>query len=228
VASDADRAQRFFVLTAGMDSPYDTEFDTEDPLNLGEAPRCPSCGGFVGGLPWRAPYRVNLELYGSEAGDFAEGTGDERLISERFAEAFRTEGLTGFESVHPVEVLKTRYMKRRRGRSQIEIPRYCVVYPCFGRGKVDVVLNRMRFKAAPTCRECGYAGVDAVHGFVLEPGTWGGEDVFRPRGLTGKIVVSERFKGLVERHGFTNVVLTPTEEYVWDPSNLGPAPLPEA
>jgi len=49
-------------------------------------------------------------------------------------------------------------------------------------------------------------------------------DVFRPRGLRGKIVVSECFKDRVERHGFTKRVLTPTEEYAWDPSNLGPAP----
>ncbi len=70
-------------------------------------------------------------------------------------------------------------------------------------------------------------GIDAINGFVLDPGTWGGEDVFRPRGMQGTLVVSERFKTLVERHGLTNMVLTPIEKYVWDPSNLGPAPLPQ-
>ncbi len=71
-------------------------------------------------------------------------------------------------------------------------------------------------------------GVNAINGFVLEPGTWGGEDIFRPRDLPGDIVVSERFKDFVELHGWTNMVLTPTEQFVWDPSNLGPAPLPKA
>lgn len=55
-----------------------------------------------------------------------------------------------------------------------------------------------------------------------------GEDVFRPRGMQGDIVVSERFKSFVERHGLTNMVHTPTEQFVWDPGTLGPAPLPTA
>ena len=49
-----------------------------------------------------------------------------------------------------------------------------------------------------------------------------------PRGMQGDIVVSERFKSFVERHGLTNMVLTPTEQFVWDPGKRGPAPLPTA
>nr|AYM53524.1 hypothetical protein [Cystobacter fuscus] len=70
------------------------------------------------------------------------------------------------------------------------------------------------------------SGIDTIHGFTLEPGTWRGEDIFRPRGLVGDLVVSERFKDFVERHGLTNMRLTPTEQFVRDPSHLGPAPLP--
>jgi hypothetical protein len=70
--------------------------------------------------------------------------------------------------------------------------------------------------------------VDSVHGFALEPGTWQGEDVFRPRGLQGDIVVSERFAELVKRHGFTNMKLIPTEEYVRDPLRKGPPAAPSA
>lgn len=62
----------------------------------------------------------------------------------------------------------------------------------------------------------------SVHGFALEPGTWHGEDVFQPRGLQGLIVVSEHFAQLVERHGLTNMRLTPIEEYTWDPLERGP------
>ncbi|MBN1203629.1 MAG: hypothetical protein JXB05_01725 [Myxococcaceae bacterium] len=64
--------------------------------------------------------------------------------------------------------------------------------------------------------------MDSVHGFTLEPGTWQSEDVFRPRGLRGSILVSERFAQFVQRHGFTNMKLIPTEEYVMDPLRLGP------
>ncbi len=227
MASESTNAQRFFVLQEAMGSRHDTDCDTIEPCNVGDAPRCPRCGDVVGLLKWLPPYRVALELHGEEPGDYIRGTGYERLVSERFAEAFRAEGLTGLEGFHPVEIARVRFMKKRV-RKPITAPRYYVVWPCFGRAAVDLVLNRVRFAPPLSCMECRCTGIDAVHGFVLEPGTWAGEDIFRPRGMQGDIVVSERFKVFVERHGLTNMVLTPTEQIVWDPSNLGPAPLPTA
>ncbi len=64
--------------------------------------------------------------------------------------------------------------------------------------------------------------MESIHGFVLAAGTWQGEDIFRPRGCQGRILVSERFAEFVKRHGFTNMKLSPTEEYVWDPLRKGP------
>ena len=225
---DVAISQRFFVLTAeAVGSRYETWVDTVEPDNLADAPRCSRCGDFIGMLKWLPPYRVELELYGQELGDYMRGPGYELLISERFAEAFRAEGLTGLEGFHPVEVVRV----RRRGKKALKpltVPRYFVVWPCFGRGAVDVVLNRVRVSKPPTCTECRSTGVDAINGFVLEPGTWSEEDIFRPRGMQGDIVVSERFKSLVERHGLTNMVLTPSEQFVWDPGKRGPAPLPTA
>ncbi|EPX62922.1 hypothetical protein D187_006332 [Cystobacter fuscus DSM 2262] len=66
--------------------------------------------------------------------------------------------------------------------------------------------------------------MDTIHGFTLEKETWRGEDVFYARGLPGSAVVSERFVHFVERHQLTNMLLTPTEEYTWDPLKLGPPP----
>ena len=228
MASEVSASPRVFVLSKGeIGSRYDAEVEMVEPENLGEAPRCPRCGDFIGMLPWLSPYRVELELHGQEFGDFIKVPGYELLISEQFAEAFRAEGLTGLEGFHPVEVLRVR-RRGKRALKPISVPRYYAVSPCYGRGAVDLVLNRVRTSEPPTCPECRSAGIDAIHGFVLEPGTWGGEDIFRPRGIQGRIVVSERFKEFVERHGLTNMVLTPTEQYVWDPGNLGPAPLPTA
>jgi len=219
---------RFFVLEEGAPrSRYDTDVDPVEPENLADAPRCPRCGDFIGMLTSLPPHRVELELHGEELGDFIRCPGYERLLSERLAESFRAEGLTGLEGFHPVEVVRVRCM-RRRPLKPLTVPRYYIVSPCFGRAMVDVVLNRVRVSKPPTCMECRSTGIDAIHGFVLEPDTWGGEDIFRPRGMQGDLVVSERFKDFVERHGFTNMRLTPTEQFVWDPSNLGPAPLPTA
>jgi hypothetical protein len=161
-----------------------------------------------------------LELHGQGLGDFVKGPGYDLLISERMAEAFRAEGLTGLLGFHPVEVVRVR--GKRKGPQPTAVPRYFVVTPCFGRGAVDEGRSRLRRNKPVTCPECRSTGVDSIHGFFLEPGTWQGEDVFRPRGEQGTIFVSERFAEFVTRHGFTNMKLTPTEEYVWDPLQLGP------
>jgi hypothetical protein len=161
-----------------------------------------------------------LVLHGEEFGDFMEVAGDDLLVSERFAQAFRDEGLTGLEGFHPVEV--TRVRRTRHGPKLFEIPRYLTVRPCFGRAVVDLAHSRIRYDKPPTCAECRYEGIDTIHGFCLELGTWQGEDFFYPRGLQGAMTVSERFERFVVRHGFTNMRLTPSEEYVWDPLGRGP------
>ena len=92
-----------------------------------------------------------------------------------------------------------------------------------GRAALDLTRSRIHYVEFPTCGECRYGPLDAVHELVLESETWLGEDVFRPRGLPGTLVVSERFKHFVERHGFTSMRLTPTEEYVWNPLARDPA-----
>ena len=224
MASDLPPDPRFFVLEPNVWGLYDTQFDDVDPVNLGDTPHCPRCGGHMGMLPWLPPYRVALELHGQVPGDFVEGPGYEVLISERFAQAFQAEGLTGLLGFHPVEVVRVR--RKRKGPAPHAVPSYFAVTACFGRGAVDEARSRIRRSEPITCPECRSAGVDSVHGFALEPGTWQGEDVFRPRGKRGSLVVSERFAEFVQRHGFTNMKLTPTEEYVWDPDGKGPPTSP--
>ncbi|WP_224245950.1 hypothetical protein [Hyalangium gracile] len=161
---------------------------------------------------WLPPFRVELELHGAGFGDFVEGPGDEVLVSERLAEAFRAEGLTGLLGLQPVEVVRVR--RKGKGPKLDAVPRYFVASPGFGRGAVDEARSHFRYSRPMTCSECRYAGFDSIHGFALELGTWQGEDVFRPRGLQGNVVVSGRFAEFINRHGFTNMKLIPTEEWV--------------
>ncbi len=220
MASEMPSAPRFFVLQHEMYGPCDTQSLAPESAKFERAPRCPKCGDPIGMRTWLAPYPVELELHGAAFGDFVEGPGNDVLISERMAEAFRAEGLTGLLGFHPVEVVRVR-MKRKKSKA-FTVPRYVGVTPCFGRGAVDEACSRIRRSEPVSCPECRNTGVDSIHGFALEPGTWQGEDVFRPRGLQGDIVVSERFAEFVARHGWTNIKLTPTEEFVWDPLRLGP------
>jgi hypothetical protein len=220
MASDRPSEPRFFVLADDMFGPHDAKLDKVAPVNRADAPLCPRCGDPIGMLTWRPPYRVALELHGQALGDFVEGPGYEVLISERFAQAFRAEELTGLLGFHPVEVVRVR--RRRKGPKPSSVPPYVAVTICFGRGAVDEKRSLLRRTQAVSCPECRNPGVNSIHGFSLEPGTWEGEDLFRPRGMQGDILASERFAGFVTRHGFTNMKLTPTEEYVWDPLHLGP------
>jgi hypothetical protein len=59
--------------------------------------------------------------------------------------------------------------------------------------------------------------VDAIDGLAVEEGSWSGEDVFRPRGLWGVVLVSERFLHFAERHAMSHMAFVPIEKYVWDP-----------
>jgi hypothetical protein len=224
MASEAPGPPSFFVLEDEMGGTHDAKFHSVNPVKLGEAPSCPQCGDPIGMLPQMPPFRGELKLFGAALGDFVDAAGYDFLISERMADAFRAEGLTGLLGFHPVEVVRVR--RKRRGPQLGAVPHYLAVTACFGRGAVDEARSHVRHSAPVTCSECRYAGLDSIHGFTLEPGTWQGEDVFRPRGLQGDLVVSERFAEFVQRHGFTNMKLIPTEEYVWDPMHKGPPAAP--
>ncbi len=217
MGSDPHSTPRFFLLDEATWSSHDMDCHKVDPVNRGDAPNCPSCGETIGMLTWRPPYRVELVLYGRDFGDFVTCSGYDLLVSERFAEAFRAEGLTGLEGFYPAEVVKVR--KKRRGPKPSVVPHYFAVTACFAHAAVDLENSHIRYSDPITCSECLCSGVDAIHGFTLQPGTWRGEDIFRARGLQGRLIVSERFARFVAHHGFTNMQLAPTEEYVDDPDS---------
>lgn len=226
MASEMNPPPRFFALEDDMFGGYDTKFSKVEPILRGDPPPCPKCGETIGPLVWLPPYRVEVELHGQSLGDFVTDSGSTRLVSERFAESFRAEGLTGLLGFDPVEVVRVR--RRRKNSKPGTVPRYFAVTARFGGGAVDEARSRLHRNKPITCSECRNTGVDSIHGFTLEAGSWQGEDVFRPRGLQADIVVSDRFADFVRRHEFTNMRLIPTEEYVWDPSQKGPPTAPSA
>lgn len=206
---------RFFVLKRLNEGQHDTEFDTVDLHTGPPLHHCPQCGDPVGPLSWQPPYQGTLELYGKDYGDFIECSGDDLLVTERFAEDFKAEGLTGLHGFHPVEVLRVRRM--RRGPKPGPPPRYLTVTVSYGPTALDMDRSRIWSKKPMKCSGCGYAGIYAIDGLALNEATWNGEDVFRPRNLSGVIIVSERFMRFAERHAMSNLAFVPSEKYVWDP-----------
>jgi hypothetical protein len=208
---------RFFVLETLREGRHDTEFSTVN-LNVGPALRCPQCGGTIGALSWQPPYQGELELYGKDFGDLVKSHGGDWLVTERFAEDFMAEGLTGLSGFHPVEVTRVRRM--RRGPKPGPPPRYLLVIPDYGHPALDMERSRLWSSKPMRCTWCRSRGIDAIDGLALEAGTWSGEDVFRPRGLWGVILVSERFMRFAERHATSHLTFVPIEKYVSDPLGL--------
>jgi hypothetical protein len=208
---------RFFVMKKLLGGQHDSEFSKVKP-NRGPPLRCPQCGDSLGMLTWQPPYRVELELHGKDFGDLITGPGGDLLVTERFAEDFKAEGLMGLSGFHPVEV--TRVRRKGRGPRPGPPPRYLFVTPAHGRPALDMERSRLRISKPVECSWCRYAGIDAIDGLVMEEGSWEGEDVFRPRGLWGRIIVSERFMRFAERHAMSHMGMVPIEKYVWDPLGL--------
>jgi hypothetical protein len=219
MASEARSAPRFFVIKDDMDSGHDMSFERTGGT-IGEAPRCPHCGAFIGMRAWLPPLRGKLMLYGEGFGDFVKVPGGGYLVSARFAEAFLAERLTGIPDFQPVTIV--RVSSRRRSLKSASPPPYFYMNPVFGGAAVDEARSRIRRASPISCDWCRETNVDTIHGFSLEEGSWRGEDIFDARGLPGSAVVSERFAHFVERHRLTNIGLIPTEEYTWDPLRWGP------
>ncbi|MFP2925187.1 hypothetical protein ACLESO_08215 [Pyxidicoccus sp. 3LG] len=168
---------------------------------------------------WLPPHRVKLRLHGEEPGDFMQsnGAGTDLIISERFADAFRTAGLSGFQGFSPVEVMKAQRVRRSSKPRAFTVPKYFAVTVPFGAALVDEARSHILRPGPFDCDYCRAVGTDGINTFVIEPGSWNGDDVFQPRGLPGVLVVSERFARLITEHHLTNMELIPTERYVWDP-----------
>ena len=108
---------RFLVLQEGsLWSHYDVDAEKAKPINRGEPIRCHRCGGANSSLAWLPPYRVKLVMHGVELGDFIKTTGDEFLVSERFAQSFRDEGLTGLPSNLAQDGMKVRWISKAKRR----------------------------------------------------------------------------------------------------------------
>ena len=207
---------KFYVLTNphGFGRLAVTDFSTAEPVRLGEAPKCPVCGKFIGMLPWLPPHRAELELWSGEFGDIAFGPGNELLVSERFAGVYRDWGLTGLTGFHDVEI--TRVLRRSGPRLRKPPPSYYCVGVCRSRAAVDVQASGLGLKAPWTCEECRSGFIVRSERVVVEEGTWSGEDVFFARGLPGTILTSEHFREFFEANEINNGVLVQAHKYAFD------------
>ena len=186
-------------------------------VNRGSAPSCPSCGRFLGLLSWLPPFRIELETWGRHYGDIAR-TGDDLIVSERLMNAVSNSRIQGLMNFAPVEVVK---VINRRGKPKESLPRYFKATIARSSTTIDQDLSGYVWEDdSKICPECLFGKLKRHSSFIIKDDTWNGDDVFFPRGGNG-IIVTERFKKVVEENGLTGARFIPVEEAGHDNSQGG-------
>jgi hypothetical protein len=194
-------------------------FRKMDPLLYGEASTCPMCGGFVGGLRWLPTHRIRLSSAKPEKwGDFLWGASFSLMVSAHFKAAYEAEGLAGITVFHPpAEVV--RVGGKKTGDVPPSVPTYHVVEIVWNGGNLDDTASGI-VREEKECTFCRGAAI-SFEQVVIEPSSWIEADIFVARGLPGEIIVTERFKHVVENYDLKNTWLIPADRYAYDVHRRG-------
>jgi hypothetical protein len=212
MGSDPESAMQFYVLeTPKPDSSEDRagriDVMLEEGFHVGEAPRCPRCGRFLGMLTWLPPYRAQLATWGRKYGDVAR-TGDDLVVSMRFKAAFEKVGLKGIKMFEPVQVVA---VKHRRGKPHESMAPYFKATIVRNSATVDQVASGYVWAdGSKKCPECLFDTLKRNERIVIDQETWNGDDIFFPRGGHGPIV-SERFRSMFHENKLLGAVFIPSE-----------------
>ncbi|NUQ79859.1 MAG: hypothetical protein HUU21_40675 [Polyangiaceae bacterium] len=196
------------------ESPDDAYMDAyPDISRQGEAPECPKCHEHIGLLPTLPPIHAELELFGHYFADVGFA-GSQLLVSARLRELFIQHQYTGLYDFFPVNIF---HVKSRKRKLRNECPRYFLASITRSRAAIDTRASGFEWQSGPECPECRRGTIIKRWArVIIEPGTWGGEDIFYARGLSGTIFVTERFREMYLTNGFRGGVFIPAEEYGHD------------
>jgi len=192
--------------------------DNVDPVNYGEAPRCPACGDFIGMREWLPPYRVRLVegTKTSAPADVITGPGFTSFIaSERFVTEFKRSGLTGIKRWEPVQIEGYNdYEGDPTAQAAVSRSYKLAILPNpTTRTKLDE-MHAVYNGAAPSCPVCNAPeGLESFEGVVVDEASWKGADIFELTNL-GDILVTDRFAKFCEAGEFTGIRLISTDKYV--------------
>ena len=192
--------------------------DNVDPVNYGEAPRCPACGDFIGMREWLPPYRVRL-VEGTKAStpaDVITGPGFTSFItSERLVTEFQLSGLTGVERWEPVQIEGYNdYEGDPIAQAAVSRSYKLAILPKPStRTKLDE-MYAIYTGAPPDCPVC-YAPriLESYEGIVVDETSWNRADIFHVTNL-GVILVTDRFAEFCQAGEFTGIQLLPAAQYV--------------
>lgn len=189
-----------------------------------DCPYCPKCGAIFGMLRTRPPLLMELRNEGRGFADIVWMPGYSILFSQRVFDAIEEAGYTRTLDVigHAV-VLK---VKNRKRSFSGEPPLY---FSCEANSgpAIDLIASGMVRTEPIKCRYCLKGGVICtMKRLVVDMATWGGEDIFRPRGLLGTVVVTRRFAVLLRELKATGFTLLPALHFSIDYSRAFPKGVP--
>jgi hypothetical protein len=217
----------FYVLKPGGRIRFGTKWayaDQIDPVLRGEGRKCPVCGGPISGLQWLPPHRIKLSSAKPEKwGDFLWGAGFFLMVSDRFKAIYESERLAGITVFYPsAEVV--RIGRRRTGDLPPSLPAYHLIEIVWNGANQDDAASGVVYER-PEKIKCAYCRIGVSgrkqSGIIIEEDSWTGADIFTPRGAPAGIMVSERFKQVMEGHKLKNAWLIPAERYAYDEHRPG-------
>jgi hypothetical protein len=203
---------QFYILEGVVGSEAETWFEPIGEPKLGDAPRCPKCGRWVGMKPRYPPYVVRLRVFGHAVGDVAfDMASDDLVVSACFLDAWTSAGLRGLQRAEKVEL---RGLGESRRASQVGP--YFLVRPGRTGARIDASRSQVARVRPETCSLCGGSDVEAVLSLRIDESSWRGEDIFIPWGLAAVTVVTDRVVALAREHHLYNVTVKPIEAYRFD------------
>ena len=170
------------------------EFETSKGYLLSDDfPRCPFCHAQLGGRDWLPPFSgmFTAAKLGDLCGDILG-----ILLSERFRAKWESSGLQGLEFLD--DEIKAVYKRN------VDTKRYFVTRVQHTLTLVDHEASGLVPKKIVGCEKCGVMSRKKLERLRFVEKTISELDVFRPSGLYGRTIVTERFVGFVNEHKYTN------------------------
>ena len=166
-----------------------------------EFPKCSSCQAKIGTLQWQPPF--HLKFTTNVFGDLCTD-GQDLLLSRQFREVCDQAKLRGIEFA-PEEV-----SVRANTNPAID---YRVL-------RIQNVITRLDEQASGLvvsklvgCQLCRVAARERVDRIRVDESSWNGLDVFRPSGLYGAVLVTERFVEMISEYSLTNFHFIHQDDY---------------
>ncbi len=194
---------KFWVLDPPM-MVGPTAFAEPVDARYGAPPMCPVCSRPIASRPWLEPFKVRLRsgTKTDKPGDTITGPGfDGFLATPNFQSMYDAAGLTGVIDWRPVEIVN---LPGAVYRLTI-LPDPTV--------RADFSQMDIQFKSSPNCSYCQQGIIERYHGVKVDEATWSGQDIF-PLTNLGFLLVTDRFKAVVDQNEFTGLSLVPASEFI--------------